>query len=338
MPTNKHAQIRYLALDKCLSNRGRRYYIGDLVIACNEAILDFTGRNDGVGKRQVYEDIKFMESERGWSAIIEKCKDGKQVYYRYKDDHYSINQSPLNEVELTQIKEVIHTLSRFTGLPQFEWVSEISNRLQTLSNDRLKGNSSVIDFEQNQYLKGVEHISTLFNAIHNNRALNVKYLPFKGKDILCYQFHPYYLKQYNLRWFVFGITEDVMQLTNFALDRIQLIEELQIPYIPNQFVDFTDYFEDIIGVTLPENGKIETIVISVVPDLLPYLETKPLHGSQKRGDKNDVLTFQLIVNYELISKLLAYGDGIKVLQPPSLVEAVRYKIQSMKKLYDLKID
>ncbi|MDB5006254.1 MAG: transcriptional regulator [Mucilaginibacter sp.] len=334
MPTNKHAQIRYLALDKCLSNRGRRYYIGDLVTACNEAIRDFTGKNDGVKKRQVYEDIKFMESERGWSAIIEKIKDGKQVYYRYKDDHYSINQSPLSEVELTQIKEVIFTLSRFTGLPQFEWVSEISNRLRTLSNNRLRRDSRVIDFEQNQYLKGLEHISTLFNAINNNRTVSIKYLPFKGENVLYHQFHPYYLKQYNLRWFVFGLTEGEMQLTNFALDRIQVIEELQIPFIPNKDIDFNEYFEDIIGVTLPENGKIETVVISVASDLLPYLETKPLHGSQKRGSENGVLMFQLIINYELISKLLAFGDRIKVLQPLSLVNTMRHKIQLMKSQYD----
>ena len=74
MATNKHAQIRYLALDKCLGNPGRRYFIEDLVKACNNAILEFTGKEEGVKKRQVYEDIKFMESERGWAA---ESKDSK---------------------------------------------------------------------------------------------------------------------------------------------------------------------------------------------------------------------------------------------------------------------
>lgn len=332
MATNKHAQIRYLALNKCFGNYGRRYYIADLVAACNEAIRDFSMKDDGVKKRQVYEDIKFMESERGWSANIEKIKDGKQVYYRYKDRHYSINKSPLSQIELTQINEVIFTLSRLTGMPQFEWVSEISAKLQDLSINRHSGNDRIIDFEQNQYLKGLEHITTIFNAIHHQRTLNINYAPFNGKNEIQYNFHAYYLKQYNLRWFVFGLTSTHHQITNLALDRIVSAEESQIPYISNSKFDFNEYFDDIIGVTLPKNGLIETIVLSVKKDFLPYLETKPLHGSQtslKSTKGESLLSFKLIINYELISKLLSFGSSVKVLEPAHLVQSIQKQIQMM---------
>ena len=63
MSTNKHAAIRYKALDRCFSNRGRRYYIEDLVEVCNEAIYEYTGVAEGVKKRQVQEDIRFMNKE-----------------------------------------------------------------------------------------------------------------------------------------------------------------------------------------------------------------------------------------------------------------------------------
>lgn len=53
MATNKHATIRYQALDKCFANTGRRYFIEDLVEACNKAIYEFSGSADGVKKRQV---------------------------------------------------------------------------------------------------------------------------------------------------------------------------------------------------------------------------------------------------------------------------------------------
>ena len=48
MGTNKHAQIRYHALDRCFNNFGRKFFIGDLINACNEAIYDFTGKHEGV--------------------------------------------------------------------------------------------------------------------------------------------------------------------------------------------------------------------------------------------------------------------------------------------------
>ena len=37
MPTNKNAQLRYQILDRCFSNRHRRYTIDDLVEAVNDA-------------------------------------------------------------------------------------------------------------------------------------------------------------------------------------------------------------------------------------------------------------------------------------------------------------
>jgi hypothetical protein len=62
--TNKHAIIRYHALDQCFSNPGRKYFIDDLMDACNKALYEYTGMSDGVKRRQIFEDIKFMESEQ----------------------------------------------------------------------------------------------------------------------------------------------------------------------------------------------------------------------------------------------------------------------------------
>ncbi len=38
MPINKNAMIRYQALDRCLQNRQKRFYINDLIDACNRAL------------------------------------------------------------------------------------------------------------------------------------------------------------------------------------------------------------------------------------------------------------------------------------------------------------
>ena len=70
MATNKHAIIRYQALDKCFRNIGKRYFMEDLVEVCSDAIYEFSGSDEGVKKRQVFEDIKFMESEIGYSISI----------------------------------------------------------------------------------------------------------------------------------------------------------------------------------------------------------------------------------------------------------------------------
>ena len=86
MPTNKNAAIRYQALDRCLSNWTRRFYIEDLVETCNEALYQYNGdtrKEYGIKKRQVQEDLKFLESEEGYRMDIGAIRDGHRVYYRY---------------------------------------------------------------------------------------------------------------------------------------------------------------------------------------------------------------------------------------------------------------
>ena len=104
MPTNKNAQLRYQVLDKCLSNWSRRYYIEDLVEACNEALYLYNGETkDGgcVKKRQVQDDLKFIESEEGYAMQIDAIQDGHRKYYRYHKKVRLSKNNPLIKRKLT---------------------------------------------------------------------------------------------------------------------------------------------------------------------------------------------------------------------------------------------
>ncbi len=328
MSTNKHAIIRYQTLDKCFRNPGRTYYIDDLIHACNDAIYEYSGIEDGVKRRQLLDDIKFMESEQGWNIPLEHIRDGRKVYFRYEDMNFSINNQPLNETEEKQLKEALLTLSRFKGMPQFEWIDEITARLDSglgLS----KNNQQIIEFEQNDYLKGLEYITPLYNAIQYSKVLNLSYRSFKREINQSIIFHPYYLKQYKSRWFVFGLNEDLKLITNLALDRIAGIDDTKKNFIPNT-IDFKEYFEDIIGVTVNKDIPITKVVLKSTNELFPYIETKPLHGSQKVKEKNEnytIIELELIPNYELESLILSYGEGVEIIAPESLRERVKNRIQ-----------
>lgn len=329
MATNKHAIIRYQTLDKCFRNPGRKYFIEDLVEACTNAIYEYTGNDKGIKRRQILEDIKFMESAQGWNVPLERIRDGHRVYFRYEDKNFSINNQPLNETEENQLKEALLTLSRFKGMPQFEWVDEITARLDSglgLSHHREK----IIEFDQNNFLKGLEFITPIYNAILYKKVINIEYKSFKQEASQSIIFHPYFMKQYNNRWYVFGKNDANQFILNLALDRITAIEECKRKYIPNKTIDFNEYFEDIIGVTLSNEEKVENIVIKVSNELLPYIRTKPIHGSQKMKEQGlsfTMITLDLIPNYELESVILSYGEGVEVVHPESLRNKVKKRIE-----------
>lgn len=332
MATNKHAIIRYQALDKCFSNSGRKFYIEDLVNACNEALYEYDGIEDGVKKRQVQADITFMESEQGWSIPLERIPDGKRVFYRYEDSHYSINSQTLNQSEVEHLKETVYMLNRFKGMPHFDWMEEVLTRLE--SSFHLKGEqaSQVVGFEQNPYLKGLEHFSVLFDAIINKQVLNIVYQRF-GKDEDHFIIHPYFLKQYNNRWFLFGLNKGYEgRITNMPLDRIISIESIHVDYIEYGGVEWDEYFDDVVGVTVFENKPTEKVILRIDNNAYHYIHTKPLHGSQilktKTEHYSDIeLTIQL--NYEFETLLLGFADRIEILEPKALKEAIKKRVNNI---------
>ena len=330
MPNNKNAVIRYQSLDKCFRNPGRRYFWEDLLEVCNQALRDFDPMCEGIQRRQLLDDIRFMESEQGWSVPLGRHKDGKRVFFRYDDLKFSINSQPINETETNQIKSALLVLSRFKGLPQFEWINEIIPKFEQSFNFRPES-QEIIGFDHNEYLRGLDHMGELFNAISYRKVLNIKYKPFQSPQPYVYLLQPYYLKQYNSRWFLLGYNPEMAKVTILALDRIEMVEETGAYYTSDKNLSFQEYFEDIVGVSRPENGEVVTVKLLITTGLAPYIQTKPIHGSQKRISQDDrglVISLKVIPNFELEQLILSHGEKVQVLAPESFREKIRSRLET----------
>jgi len=328
MSLTKHAIIRYQVLDRCLRNTGSRYNIEDLLEECNEALFEFDTKTNGIKKRQLYDDIRFMQSEQGWSIPLEKVKSGRTVYYQYEDRNFSINNQPLNQTEATHLKSAMMVLSRFKGLPQFEWIEELIPKLDQTFNIS-DSSEKIMSFDNNEFLKGIEHLSSLFNAITYKKVLNIAYHSFKSDKAIGMKFHPYHLKQYNRRWFLLGKTEGYSTITNLALDRIIKIEEIDLKYINNE-INFDEYFEDVIGVTITDEKEVVKIEMYVTKETEPYIRTKPIHESQSplRVFEDGFKFFiKVIPNSELESLVLGFGENLKVLEPKEFKEKILKRLK-----------
>ncbi len=337
MATNKNALIRYKVLDTCFRNSGRRYFINDLLEACDKVLSEIDLLSNGISRRQLFEDISFMESEEGWSIELTKEREGKKVFYRYTNPSFSINNMPLNEVEINQLKSAIDILSQFKGMPQFEWIHELVPKLkQGLAPDDVS--NTIIEFDNNEYLKGIEFLGQLHNAIFYKQVLSISYKPFEEDNPYDLFLHPYFLKQYNNRWFLFGYNSENQKFDwNLALDRIVAVKELNVEFKKNTEINWLDYFEDIIGVTKPVGEKTEAVVLHFIGKTGNYMETKPIHGSQKSKwlDENTLeITLDIIINYELERLILSYADSVSVIKPEKLASQICKRLSAAAKLYE----
>ena len=333
MAITKYPLIRYKILDKCFRNTGKRYFIEDLVKECENVILEMDSESSGISVRQIREDIAFMKSAEGWSIEIEDNRVGRKMYYRYTDPDFSINNMPLNEIEINRLMEAVDTLSQFKGMPQFKWLNELVPKLQQGIGIKKE---IIIEFDNNEYLKGIDYLGQIYNAIYYKKVLLIEYQPFESESSINFTIHPHYLKQYNNRWFLFGFNNENEKADwNLAIDRIKKITEVNIKYKPNK-IDWSDYFEDIIGVTKPMDKSPEKIILHFYGKTGKYMETKPIHRSQKSNwITNDTLELKLnlIINYELERLILSYADSVKVIQPIELEKKINDRLNKAVKIY-----
>ena len=335
MATNKNASIRYRALDKCFRDFRQRYFIEDLIDKCEEELESFNFTAN-VSRRQIFDDIRFMESEAGWSIPLERIKDGRKPYYRYSDPNFTINEQPLTDEEAQQLKTMIITLSRFRGLPSNAWVEELISNLEWRFN--LKGkNENIVSFEQNLNLKGLDKLGGILDATSNHQVLKLLYHNYKngGRDI-SFILHPYYVKQFNNRWFLFGLNDEYKTISTIALDRIVKMEIVEnVSFITNEYVDFEHYFDDVVGVTIPKDDIAkEHIVLKFSKDRFPYITSKPIHHTQKTESEDEcIISIEVRPNRELDAQILSYGSDVEVLESAAYREHISKIIEENFKKY-----
>ena len=243
----------------------------------------------------------------------------------------------LKENELQLLNQTMQLLSRFEGVPHFEWLEEINSRLSSQFLMNPASQKPVVAFDENPYVGGMKFYKTVYTAIVKKQVLEIKYQSFKIAEPFTYTIHPYFLKQYNGRWFLLGWYEEWKEIATLPLDRIVELQHVSRPYRENEDVDFSKFFESVIGVSFPKGGELTEIHLWVDSKQWPYIKSKPLHKSQtviaENEDGSAEISINVIPNFELESRILAQGMHMKVLSPEFLRLKIEDQLNEAAKLY-----
>lgn len=338
MPANKNALIRYKTIDNCLRNRYRRWTLEDLVDACCDALYDMEGIRKGVSVRTVQGDIQMMRSDKlGYNAPI-VVYDNK--YYKYSDPRYSIMDMPMSQNDYEVMQEAVDMLRELQDFSQFAEISDVVSRLQDKLSVSQKARKPLIHFDSVPDLKGLQLLNPLYNIIARQQVVKITYLSFNARQPKEYILHPYLLKEFRNRWFLFGSHYEDMKLFNLPLDRIEGYEVMpNLQYKDNPDFDTEHFFDDVIGVSKNIGDKAHHIVIEASPQQSKYIITKPIHPSQQLVQRLDdgscTFSIDVVINKELYSVLMSYGAGVRVLEPKNsakyMVDNLEYLVQQYRK-------
>lgn len=322
--------LRYIILDKCFHNK--EYSLEQLVQKVSDEL------DDDVSPRTIRTDIKVMR----W--ILEEIKSDVEIkyyrrtdnppYYQYSKEDFSIFNIPFSTDKRGALIEALRVLQGLKGIPNYEKIYGLILDLEYYCGIENK-TYKVVEFEQNDQLKGLEHLPKLIDAALNKKPIHLEYKNFKGKD-LNGAFYPYFVKQYNNRWFVFGRRWDSNQFETRALDRIQATMQSNLDNRTDE-KDYSHVFDDIIGVSIPDDTvELIEIVLRFTKERFPYVVTKPIHRSQTTlSEEEHTISIKVKPNRELEEKLFSFGPDVEVLSPEwyrkDFAEKIEKTIEQYKK-------
>lgn len=289
--------------------------------------------------------IKLIKSQLKMQGLSLEYKNRKDAsggfrYPRGAKDPMSAKKSNNQQMRMAQLKRLIEASA---GLFPASWLSDMLDGVRCLGETGQK----FILFDQNMHLENLKWVPTFFDAIEKRKVLQFKYNPSYGDIEETVVFHPYYLKEYNQRWFAFGKATDEdgnpLQYSNCAIDRIVGEVEIneEVKYIPAKTKDFAaTYFKDIVGVTRKKNRKPVKILIAT-NDAKTHgrIMTKPIHARSQQelepfsaaSGRRGLISIEVIPNEELDTLLLSYGAGVEILG--DYRETFIHHVEALRNLY-----
>lgn len=344
MSNSKHAHYRYNILDKCFRRRERPFSFKEMLAYVNEEVGEvYPG--EGISVRTLRADMQiFRDKVKGFGAplVVGEC-EGKEVYY-YSDPNFSIAQSRLLPYEQYLIDAAQQLLERFDNHPKYEKLSEALVLFQEEEGAAtIPDYQKILFYDKNEAYDGLRHLKPIFLAIKNKTVLRITFQGFGDSESKDYIFHPYVLKQYNQRWFVFGFNEtDDRAYWSIPLDdRLQHFETVEGAELIRDDSDWSSFFNQMVGVrnqSVTQDKPIaEKVVLKFAPHRLEYFKTKPIHPYwdefTEDGKENEVF-FETVINLELIQQILSYGKDVEVLEPEGLKEKMKDHVCIMSSYYD----
>lgn len=293
----------------------------------------------------VRRDLKFIREELGMDVVDSRERissqghgHGKSVKtYRYAVENDSLFKISISDEERKFLSSAIEMIG-LKGISS----SKMFRSLQLKSDYK----AFKISFTKNPIERNIGTVfQNLWDYIKRENVIRIRIRDRKPPHMIePHIVHPWYLREYNRRWYMFGLDHSSGKIMHFALDRI---------VSPIKVVDGMEYessrssideiLKDVIGVSLGEGGVMD-ILFWVSDECADFVAKKPIHHTQVEMQKSDIeaLLHQSVNfsdgkffkincknNYELRREMLSFGPELIVLDPNDLRAQLKATLESM---------
>ena len=279
-------------------------------------LLAYLKRNPYKTKQEIlayFEDIERGFNERTLYRLNETLSNnfGIEIVFDYANNGYFFDQeNSSNPESFLSLLEILTTAELFS------------------TNFKEKNNAlNFVEFENKAAIEHIPNFKIVLDAIQQQLPVTFKHNSFYHLKQEEYTLKPYFLKQYQNRWYVIGETEKGYR--TFGIDRIENIT-IGTKKFKAKTEEAKDKFSQVIGLNYV-NHKLEKIQLSFHFSQKRYVLSLPLHRSQKEINTETADTFDVELrihpNFEFRQQVLKYGSLVKVVEPKWLAEEIRKELR-----------
>jgi predicted DNA-binding transcriptional regulator YafY len=297
-----------------------------------EILIDILQQRPGITKSAILDrlqdrhDVATSERtiERDFKALADEF--GIEVNYSKETNGYSMDTENQERIQsLLKFIELIHIGELFKeGLDDFELLKD------------------KIELEDSSKFKGIGYLKDILLAIKKNRQIQFTHENYWKETEKEYTISPLLLKEYLNRWYVVGVPLNGDEIRTFGIDRMENFKIGNVSKIKREdYENQLDQFINIIGLNYTAHHEVEKVVLSVYSKQIKYLESLPLHHSQKieieEGAEYGFVTYHLIPNYEFEIEILKMNSMVQVLEPVWFREKIVDRVLTMAGNYGIHI-
>lgn len=347
MPDNKINErlLRIKAIDELFASKPGETFMPEEIIA----YVNSKNYNWCYNRHKFARDIKFLQNEKNAQLKEERCLPQKGVgrmitKYGYENWDASIFHDSLSHDDKLLIRDML-------GVMQLKGIETLKTFVKFELNygkDVSKAYSPIISFTKNPLEKKIlsKHLNKLLTCIRQQKVIHIKMQDrFDSAKITKHIVHPWYLREYNRRWYLFG--KEDRSIRHYAIDRILSISERKKTYeAADRSIE--EILENVIGINFKEDDRAEDIIFWVSNDSSDFVLKKPIHKSMEQIEESEVrqydcqdsldklpnkqgvfLKMKCIINYELRREMMSFGTALVVLAPNKLRLEIKRKLQDM---------
>ncbi len=332
MPAHKSKNFRFRIIDECLRDTTRTWTLDDLIAEVSRNLTN-EFNVEKVSRRSIQYDIALMREKQpvGYNAPI-VCVDGN---YSYSDKEFSIRNMQLSKPDIDNLTEVANTLKQYRQYTHLGDINKLIEKVEAIIAVNPKPNSNVAAFESAKRLaKGITWLKQIVDAVVKKTVIELSLK--KDETITHTVIHPYFLKEYHNEWYLYGLEDPSNDFIVVPVCDIAAISPQIINFIENEKYTFADYFQYLVGTNPGDSIKPANVTLKANAEIVERLRQHPIHSSQlinDMGQDGAIIELKVIVNSDLIERILRFGTKLKVETPDKLRKMVMTELKSAYEAY-----